>query len=216
MPTPQIQPQEGGPEDSFDITKVIYISRHTGVTASIEIYDLTDLVTAPYHSGEIPSQVEALVQKQLAAGESATWILRSNQAGKSSTPHPRPYLCTQLSGSPAGIVASWLPSAWNQGKNRISFLPSSPHSEHDIVMLRPSPLSRTHGFVKEGVQFLWRYDGISRRSLGLWAVIGGQESIAAQYKAPSPFADAGGALFVDTNKIDVVVAFLTCLAMLRT
>lgn len=83
-------------------------------------------------------------------------------------------------------------------------------------MSRPSPLSRTHGFVKEGVQFLWRYHGIGRRNLGLWAVIGGQESIAAQYKAPSPFAHAGGAHFLDTNQIDVVVAFLTCLAMLRT
>lgn len=78
MPKQQKQLHDDGPEDSFNITKVVYISRHTGITASVKIYDLTDLVPAPYHSGEIPSQVEELVQEQLVADESATWIFRSN------------------------------------------------------------------------------------------------------------------------------------------
>jgi hypothetical protein len=213
MPKSQSQTSESDLKAStLHASKVIYIAPHTTFTTSIKIFDITHLINIPHHSDGFLAETEVLGQGKLAADETPTWLLRLDptRAGKK-----KPFICTEHDGSEDDATALWFPSAWVHGKNRIAFPLGSPHSEHDIAMLRPKSLSRTEGFVKDSIQFLWRYDGMSRRSLGLWVVIGGQESIAAQYKAPSRFSRTGGTLLVNTTKVDLVVAFMTCVAMLR-
>lgn len=212
---PKLQPQtpESDLKVSLHVSKIIYIAPHTAFTTSIKIFDITHLVNTPHHhSDEFLAETEVLGQAKLTADDTPTWLLRldPSRAGKKKA-----FTCTAHTGRLNDATASWFPSAWTHGKNRIAFPPGSPHSEHEIVMLRPKSLSRTEGFVKDSIPFLWRHDGMSRRSLGLWVVMGGQESIAAQYKAPSRFARTGGTLVVDTAKVDHVVALLTCVAMLR-
>jgi len=212
MPLSQPQTSESDPKTSLHASKVIYIAPHTTYPTSIKIFDITDLVSPPHHSDVFFAETDVLGQAKLTADDTPTWFLRLDptRAGKK-----KPFICTEHNTNEDDATALWFPSAWAHGKNRISFPLGSPHSEHDIAMLRPKSISRTEGFVKDSIQFLWRQEGMSRRRLGLWTVIRGEESIAAQYKAPSRFLRTGGTLLVDATKVDVVVAFLTCVAMLR-
>ncbi|KAK1826120.1 hypothetical protein QBC39DRAFT_29717 [Podospora conica] len=212
---PRSQPQTSGSDpNAWHGSKVIYIAPHTLHSKSIKIFDLTNLVGTPRHSDEFFEETEALGKAKLAADDDAAWLLRLDPTPRGFGKN-KPFICTEHNRSEDDATASWFPSAWTIGKNRVAFPAGSPHSEHEIVMTRPKSWSRTEGFVKDSIQFLWRHDGISRRSLGLWTVIGGQESLAAQYKSPVRFTRTGGTLLVDTTKVDLVVAFLTCAAMLR-
>jgi len=93
---------------------------------------------------------------------------------------------------------------------------TTPKGHEDTVMERHQfMISRAEGFVQNSVQYFWRHDKYSRRQLTLWKVIMGEELVAAKYKAPYRFPRTGGTLAVDTRKIDLVVAFMTCIAMLR-
>lgn len=206
------QASEPNSKPSLHVGKVIYIAPHTLYTTSIKIFDITPLVNMPHHSDGLFAETEVLGQAKLKADEAPTWLLRLDRTRPGKK---KPFICTEHNGSEDDATALWYASTWAHGKNRISFPLGSSHSEHNIAMLRPKSMWRTEGFVKDSTQFLWRYDGMSRRSLGLWTVIRGQESIVAQYKAPSRFSRMGGTLVVDTTKVDHVVAFLTCTAMLR-
>lgn len=207
-----------GDDAPLGYTRIIYISPHFSADKIIRIFDLTSQVQAAYASAAFDEETERLGQAKLSAAAdddsapSPTWIIHDPRFWKTATLH-----AGHVS-DPADVeaVATWTPSRWSQGRNHIGFPAASPHSAHDIVMERRQVLaSRAEGFVQDSVPFTWRHDGYSRRQLTLWKTVAGVERAVARYKAPYRFPRTGGTLVVDEAAVDVVVAFMTCVAMLR-
>jgi len=199
-------------EEQFDFTHIIYIAPHFSADSSIKIYDLTGLVTEKYPSEAFNARTEQLGQQKLV--DTPTWVIHDPRFWKQTTLHPGSISTPK--GHEDTVIASWTPSRWVHGKNHIDFPAGSKHCGHSIVMERHQfMISRAEGFVQNSVQYFWRHDKYSRRRLTLWKVIMGEERVAAKYKAPYRFPRTGGTLAVDTREIDLVVAFMTCIAMLR-
>lgn len=196
--------------EAFKFTHTLYITPHNSTHKTVKIHDITGVSTAPYSSDRHNEETEEIGQAR--PDEAANWILDNHHHWRTATLHPG-HAATKTTDT---ALASWTPSRWSQGKNEFDFPPGSPHSSHGLVMQRQGVLSyRVETFVKDSVQYLWRYDGYSRRKLTLWKVLGGGKTAVAKYKAPYRVATTGGTLVVDSGEVDLVVAVLTCLGMLR-
>jgi hypothetical protein len=96
---------------------------------------------------------------------------------------------------------------------KVTFPPESAHSSHYLEMQPVGIARRTEYFIRDNIIYFWDNDRQSAKKIILYKVVGDKKVKAAEYGANHSFSTEG-VLMIDEEKVDVVVAFVTCFNML--
>jgi hypothetical protein len=194
----------------FEFTRIIYITPHSSYTSKIKVHDLTNSISAAFTSELFPTETEN-TGKSLADASSLYTIIQPGW-WRPSTIYPG----NSDEKSDSDVLATWKPSRGSLASQIFTFPASSPHSSHNITLKRLSaPFRYAEVFVKDSVEYIWKFEGSSRRRITLLKKIGSWETTIAKYRGPYRFGKTGGTLVVNEAEVDILVAILTCCAELR-
>jgi len=191
--------------------KVLWIVPHSSWNKTITIYDLTDTVEVDTkHLDKIFDKCEKEAKIKISSGAPAKFVLN------------RPGLRTDYkvydgaaSRADPEVLADWDIARFNFATHVFKFPPSSVHSSHNVSLKKVTKTLRGEQFVKDSVPYMWKYDKIPFKNMTLVRAIGKQETPVAFYRTRFPTIRTGGAVVVDENEMDVLVAVLTTCGMLR-
>jgi hypothetical protein len=123
------------------------------------------------------------------------------------------------SSSARPFLAEYQSPLLGYGVTHLTFPPGSQHSSHEITVRPLNATRRTQGWVQDSVRYAW---DVNRRLfpggggvLSLWKAIGSTQKIEiGRYQSETGKFMPGGMMAVDEDEIDLLVAVLTCLAVL--
>lgn len=199
----------------FNPTRCFFIAKHGGFTQDIKIYDITS-------SADMSSYPSSLAEKAPVE----KWFAQSHKDGSSSIASaPEPFLIvhrntwyghtfvgkvgdTEIATLRGGLASS--------SKNKLVFPAGSKHCEHDITMKVDSYFNFRDEFVVNSVPFTWAVvNGWSMRQFELRRIVGGEKKVCARFWQPHMQVLQGGVIVVDEGEVDVMVALMTAMVMLR-
>ena len=194
------------------VTRVFYITPHGNTKQAIKIHDLTNKLSRLEYSTEIEEEAEKLGQS--LADETPLYTIVQPGWWKTITLYAG---AAQAEGeNTSEALITWKPSGAAHSKQSFNFPESSPFSSHDLTMrLTGSFFTRNEAFVKDSVQYLWRFDSKWQYKHTLYKKIGQSEMCVAKFRTPFRAYKTGGTIFVNEDEIDAVVATITSCAMLR-
>jgi hypothetical protein len=189
-------------------TRVVWIALHNALSINIKIYDITsEVLDKPDGFEDAKAISKSLADRPVTylIKQKGWWkeyeLFDGDLSDKKSTPP---------------ILASWKPSRHHMMDQKFSFPSESSHSDHEITLKRIKLMKRQETFVKDSVEYYWHFDtSMARSKLVLVRKTGQEEKIVARFKGPFPTIRTSGALAVDEEEVDLIVALLTCCGMLR-
>jgi hypothetical protein len=203
-------PQSETPEELMNIkfTRVVWVALHNALSITIKVYDITsEVLDKPDMFKEAKTISKSLGKRPLTYSlkQKGWWkdyelIDGDSSDAKSTLP----------------VIANWKPSFYDMMDQKFSFPPESTHSDHDITLKRIKMTTRMETFIKDSIEYFWRFDKVLVRSkLSLIKRVGQEEKVVARFDGPFPTFRICGALAVDEEEVDFIVAMLTCCGMLR-
>jgi hypothetical protein len=114
------------------------------------------------------------------------------------------------------LVAEWKPSNYDMDSQLFTFPEGSLSSDHDITLRRVKMLNRHEWFVHNSDLYTWRFDNrFTRAKMTLFKKFVEGEKAVATFHGPLPVIRTCGALSIDENEVDILIAILTCCGVLR-
>jgi hypothetical protein len=225
-------------------TRVIWIAHHSPFATYIKIFDLTNQLLEACRRDGLAKTVQKraceiarpLVAKEktdslLYAVERPKWnspmqtLLRGSSArSEGDTPNTGHRMGRMEIGNPGEAVCEfheWCPGAVAKLKqmnllgtrHRFIFPQDSPSSSHDLYMQPASFGSTSEFFVKDSVKYTWKVAWHG------WAITLhktlGQDTVPVAYFTKQWGYGLGGVMIVDENQVDLVVATLSALVVIR-
>jgi hypothetical protein len=194
--------------DDTQFTRVVWIGLHNALSNSIKVYDISsDVLDKPDVFTEAKSLSKSLsnTKPTYSFKQKGWWkpykLYDGDYSDDTSTPI---------------VVADWKASNHFWMTQKFSFPPGSSHSDHDVAMKIVKSKFRDEGFVHNSVEYVWKFDNIWTRSkMSLIKKIGQEKKVVARCVGPFPGISISGALAVNEEEIDFVVALLTCCGVMR-
>lgn len=188
------------------ITAAVYIRSFNALSTKIRIVDIKDDVTLQADLYEASKRLS--LKERIPA-------YTLNQRG-----WWKPYDCYSgdfvEKGTNSLPLAEWKPSNYDMDSQQFKFPEGSTASDHDITLKRVKVLNRDEWFVQDSVLYTWRFDNrFVRARMTLFKKTGQEEKAIARFHGPHPAFRTGGALSINENEVDFLVALLTCCGMLR-
>ncbi|KAE9367304.1 hypothetical protein N431DRAFT_513597 [Stipitochalara longipes BDJ] len=178
-------------------TTVLYTHKSNG-SKNISVIDITD------HDSNAQSTIDLDVAKAKANGRKPMLELSQD------TWYSRTLKATDDSGAVVAEVSGPLLAL---GLWTLTFPTESPHSSHPIELRPAGMLRREDVFVKDSIPYIW--DVLDAFALcKLYKVMDSKRVEVARYTAKHS-RDSTGVLVVDGKEVDLVVAVMTWLAVLK-
>jgi len=194
-------------------TNCFVISKHGGFTQNIPIYDVTS-------SSDVKSYPENAAEKD----DFEKWFTATRKASEDIssldpilTIHRNKWYKHNFTGQVGDTtVATWHGGTFSGSQNKIQFPAGSEHCEHDITMKVDSVIKFRDEFTINSVLYKWEcLKGSGYRQFQLYKILGSEKKAIARYWQPKMQFSQGGLVVVDENEVDVMVALMTAMVMVR-
>ena len=177
-------------------TKTFYYNKNSGFALSLSVYDITERVSS--------SEALSLEEAKTAVSDQPP-ILNIHQDSWSTR-------IFRVVDSTGARVAEASGPLLDFGHWKLTFPTESEHSDHEIE-LRPVLRSRQDVFVKDSIPYFW--DVVDPRGIfKLYKVIEKSRVEVSKFTSKR-WREPTGVLVVDDRQVDVVIAVITSVAVLK-